>query len=345
MRAQLAQRLTELRDKGVVVHLQHPPVGKDAHRVDGRYTELQKRLARERTLRGTRARARAILSDHEVVVGSHHPLGSRTVNPARGPAPGQVGLHIIGTRSPPSSPEKWASPTGTATMSRSCRATCRRCRRWAPHPWPTTRGPCLPTGAPGTSPRTSCVASPPRCCWAAVRTAARERQAWASWLLHDAWARGAFMEAYLLAPLLGGPGGMSVDLAAVAVPVEHGPLGYQLYASTVELDAAPAEHRTVALVGAIAEMLLQGGAIGADVCEVLLDSDGPGHGLPPAWTRLGAAARDCFREEPVPPAAERCQGMGGTPGEADRDPRPVGSTGCRTGQLHADHAPLHFPGR
>ncbi|MFH9173987.1 hypothetical protein [Streptomyces albogriseolus] len=298
--AQLAQRLTELRDKGVVVHLQHPPVGKDAHRVDGRYTELQKRLARERTLRGTRARARAILSDHEVVVGSHHPLGSRTVNPARGPAPGQVGLHIIGT-------------AFTAEFAREVGIP-----DWYGDDVAELPGYLPPLPALGAAP----VADDPWTVLANRRArdesadvlrresaalllgggadGGAERQAWASWLLHDAWARGAFMEAYLLAPLLGGPGGMSVDLAAVAVPVEHGPLGYQLYASTVELDAAPVEHRTVALVGAIAEMLLQGGAIGADVCEVLLDSDGPGHGLPPAWTRLGAAARDCFREEPVP---------------------------------------------
>ncbi|MGW9397549.1 hypothetical protein [Streptomyces sp. NPDC055642] len=297
---QFAQQLTELRDEGVVVHLQHPPVGKDAHRVDGRYTELQKRLARERTLRSTRARARAVLSDHEVVVGSHHPLGSRNVNPARGPVPGQLGLHIVGT-------------AFTAEFARELGIL-----DWYGDDAAELPAYLPPLPALGAAP----VADDPWTVLANRRSrgesadvlrresaalllgdgtdGGEESRAWARWLLHDAWARGAFMEAYLLAPLLGGPGGMSADLAAVAVPVEHGPLGYQLYASTVELDVAPAEHRTVALVGAIAEMLLQGGATGADVCDLLLDGDGPGRGLPPAWTRLGAAARGCFHEEPAP---------------------------------------------
>jgi hypothetical protein len=296
---QLAQRLTELRDQGVVVHLQHPPVGKDAHQVDGRYSELQKRLARERTLRSTRARARAVLTDHEVVVGSHHPLGSRAVNPARGPAPGQLGLHIVGTAFTaefarelgipgwygddaaelpaylPPLPALGAAPVDDDPW------TVLANRRARDEPADVLRRESAALLLGGTDGGEEC-------------------QAWARWLLHDAWARGAFMEAYLLAPLLGGPGGMSVDLAAVAVPVEHGPLGYQLYASTVELDTAPAEHRTVALVGGIAEMLLQGGGTGADVCDVLLDGDETGRDLPPAWARLGAAARACFHEEPAP---------------------------------------------
>ncbi|MEH0473351.1 hypothetical protein QA943_31760 [Streptomyces sp. B21-097] len=297
---QFAQRLTELRDEGVVVHLQHPPVGKGAHRVDGRYIELQKRLAGERTLRGTRARARAILSDHELVVGSHHPLGSRSVNPAQGPAPGQLGLHIVGT-------------AFTAEFARELSVP-----DWYGDDAAELPAYLPPLPALGGAP----VADDPWTVLANRRArdesadvlrresaallldggtdGGEENRAWARWLLHDAWARSAFMEAYLLAPLLGGPGGMSVDLTAVAVPVEHGPLGYQLYASTVELDAAPAEHRTVALVGAIAEMLLHGGATGADVCDVLLEGDGPGRELPPAWTRLGAAARGCFHEEPAP---------------------------------------------
>ncbi|WP_030858155.1 hypothetical protein [Streptomyces sp. NRRL F-2747] len=296
---QLAQRLTELRDDGVVVHLQHPPTGAGAHQADGRYSELQKRLARERTLRSTPARARAVLSDHEVVVGSHHPLSDRALNPARGPAPHQLGLHIVGT-------------AFTAEFARELGIP-----DWYGHDAAELPAYLPPLPALGAAP----VADDPWTVLANRRAreapadvlrresaalllggsdGGEERQVWARWLLHDAWARGAFMEAYLLAPLLGGPGGMSVDLAAVAVPVEHGPLGYQLYASTAELDAAPAEHRSVALVGAVAEMLLHGGHTGADVCEVLLDGNGSGRDLPPAWVRLGAAARACFREEPAP---------------------------------------------
>ncbi|MEU3606047.1 hypothetical protein AB0E83_11420 [Streptomyces sp. NPDC035033] len=296
---QLAQRLTELRDNGVVVHLQHPPAGKGSHQVNGRYGDVQKRLARERTLRSTPARARAVLSDHELVVGSHHPLGDRAVDPARGPAPAQLGLHIVGTAFTAEFARELGIPDWYGEDAAELPAylpplpalgaapvdddpwTVLANRRARDEPADVLRRESAALLLGGTD-------------------GGEERRLWARWLLHDAWARGAFMEAYLLAPLLGGPGGMSVDLAAVAVPVEHGPLGYQLYASTVELDGAPAEHRTVALVGAIAEMLLHGGPTGSDVCDVLLDGDGPGRDLPPAWARLGAAARACFGEEPAP---------------------------------------------
>ncbi|MFD7732631.1 hypothetical protein ACFV6F_19865 [Kitasatospora phosalacinea] len=296
---QLAQRLTELRDKGVVVHLQHPSAEKGARQTGGRYGELQKRLAAERTLRNSRARARAILSDHEVVVGSDHPLGDRATLPARGPAPHQLGLHI----------------TGTAF-------TAHFARELGIPDWFGDDGAELPDYLPSLSALGAVpVDDDPWTVLASRRARAEpadvlrresaallltdpdggaERHAWAEWLLHDAWARGAFMEAYLLAPLLGGPDRMSVDLAAVAVPMEHGPLGFQLYASTLELDTAPAEHRTVALAGAIAEMLLQGSSYGADACELLLEADGLGRGLPAAWTRLGAAALACFQPEPAP---------------------------------------------
>ncbi|WP_432247362.1 hypothetical protein ACRAR1_04730 [Streptomyces sanyensis] len=93
---QLAERLSGLRGKGVVVHLQHPP-SSEARRREGAYAELLRRLATERTLRATRARARAVLSDHELVVGSHHPLGGGSTGPARGRPPGELGLHIVGT--------------------------------------------------------------------------------------------------------------------------------------------------------------------------------------------------------------------------------------------------------
>ncbi|PZT68294.1 hypothetical protein DN402_08565 [Streptomyces sp. SW4] len=296
---QLAQQLIDLRESGVVVHLQHPPTGKEARQAAGRYDELRKRLARERTLRGTPARARAVLSDHEVVVGSHHPLGDQSVNPMRGPVPGQLGLHIVGTAFTAEFARELGIPDWYGEDAEDLPAylpplpalgaapvdddpwTVLANRRARDEPAEVLRRESAALLLGGTD-------------------GGEEYRAWARWLLHDAWARGAFMEAYLLAPLLGGPGGMPVDLAAVAVPVEHGPLGYQLYASTVELSAGPAEHRTVALVGAIAEMLLHGGDTGAEVCHVLLDGDEPGRDLPPAWARLGAAALSCFQEEPAP---------------------------------------------
>ncbi|MFF8808859.1 hypothetical protein [Streptomyces omiyaensis] len=293
---QITRRLTELRDEGKVVHLQHPPLDK----ADGRRGELQKRLARERTLRTTPARARAVLSDHEVVVGSHHPLGDRAVGPGGGPAPHQLGLHVVGTAFTADFAREMGIPDWFGDDAEELPAYLPPLPALSAAPVDDDPWTELANREARKEPADVLRAKAAGLLLDSPDHADERWGKWARWLLHDAWARGAFMEAYLLSPLLGGPGGMPVDLAAVAVPVEHGPLGYQLYASTVELDAAPPGHRAVALVGAIAEMLLHGGHTGAEVCDVLLDGDGPGRDLTPAWTRLGAAARRCFHEDPAP---------------------------------------------
>ncbi|MGW6283443.1 hypothetical protein [Streptomyces sp. NPDC055107] len=294
----LAQRLTRLRDEGRTVHLQHPSFGRE-HRPSRLFAELERRLASERTLRVSRGRARAVLSDHEMVVGSHHPLGSRTVRPQSGIVPLEVGLHVSGGEFTAS----FARELGIADWFGAGSAT------------PPAYLPALPTlsaapveDGPWTvlSNRLKRQEPPETLRHESARLlmadtgADPEAKTWADWLLRDAWSRRAFMEARLLAPLLGSPAGFPADLAAVAAPLEHGPLEYDLYASTVELADAPPGSRTVALAGALAEMLQRGGAVGAEVCELLTDPNALGDGLPPAWLRLGTAALSCFRDEPGP---------------------------------------------
>ncbi|WP_033822070.1 hypothetical protein [Kitasatospora sp. MBT63] len=300
------QRLSRLRDKGVVIHLQHPPL-RDGRRTPRSYAEIHRRLGAEGTLRSTRARARAVLSDHEMVVGSYRPLGNRPVNPARGPAPTELGLHIMNTAFT-------AEFAGTLGI-----------RDWFGDPGDGGEAAVRPGYLP---PLPSLSSTPVEADdWAVLENrlasgvaperlradsagllhgatgSAEQRQRWGRWLLHDAWRRHAFVEAYLLAPRLGGAETLPLPLAAVAVPVEHGPLGEQLYYSAVELADAPAEHRTVALVGAVAEMLLHGGDTGLLVCEALADSGGgAAEGLPPGWLELARQAAACFAatRAPVP---------------------------------------------
>ncbi len=294
----LAQQLTDLREKHAVVHLQHPPFS-DGRRPDGKYADLLQRLGGERTLRSTRARARAVLSDHETVLGSWRPLGNRAVNPARGPAAAQLGLHIVGTAFTAEFARELGIPDWYGGDSTDLPAYLPPLPALASapvddDPW-TVLADRQAAGQPPELLRRESAAL-----LLCTTDDGTDRRKWSRWLLHDAWARGAFMEAYVLAPLLGDPGALPVDVAAAAVPLEHGPLGYQLYSSAVELHDAPPEHRTVALVGAVAEMLLHGGSAGMEVCEAFAETDGLGSGLPPAWLRLAAAATTCFNAERTP---------------------------------------------
>ncbi|MFE2292665.1 hypothetical protein [Streptomyces sp. NPDC059452] len=294
----IARQLTELRDREAVVHLQHPPLT-GSRRADPAYTALLARLNAEKTLRRDKARARAVLSDHEVVVGSHRLLGSRAVNPARGPAPFQLALHIVGTGFTADFARELGIPDWYGSAARlpaylpplpALAATPVR-----DDPWTVLAGRRDAEEPEDVLRRESAALL------LGTTDGGAERQEWGRWLLRDAWERGAFMEAYALAPLLGsGDGTLSAELAAVAVPLEHGPLGYRLYESAVELGEAPPEHRTVALVGAVAEMLLYGGSTGKETCEVLTEPGGLGEGLPEPWLRLAGAALACFGAVPAP---------------------------------------------
>lgn len=297
----LAQQLKRLRDKGGTVHLQHPslPGGRRPNAV---YDELLRSVKAEGTLRTSKAKARAVLSDHEVVVGSYHPVGHEIVHPSRG-AVAQVGLHIMGTEFTADFarelgiPEWFKDGTGTDADPRPDY-----------HP---TEG-VLSSLPVDDDPWTKLdhheqeEADPDELRWRSVdlllspEDGDSRREKWAHWLLHDAWRRGAFMEAYLLTPLLGGRShGLSVELAAVALPLEHGPVGEQLFYSTLALEEAEPEGRTVALAGAVAEMLLHGSDTGRIVCRQLTEGR-PAEGLPPAWLDLAKAARTCFEAERAP---------------------------------------------
>ncbi|MGW7687827.1 hypothetical protein ACWGMA_02855 [Streptomyces asiaticus] len=298
--ASLAQQLKRLRDRGGTVHLQHPPLS-GGRRVNAAYDELLGSLRTEGTLRSSKARARAVLSDHEVVLGSYHPVGHETVHPARGIV-AQVGLHIMGSELTADFARELGIPEwfkgGTATDD------------LRPDYQPTT-------GVLSSIPveddqwttldrREEANPDPDELRWRAAdlllstEDGGGHREKWGRWLLHDAWRRGAFMEAYLLTPLLGGrPGALSVELAAVALPLEHGPVGEQLFWSTLALEEAGPEERTVALTGAVAEMLLHGGDTGVTVCRQLMEGR-PAEGLPLAWLDLAEAARTCFEGTPAP---------------------------------------------
>jgi hypothetical protein len=290
----LAQQLKRLRDGGGTVHLQHPSLT-GGRRTAAAYEALLRSLKADGTLRTSKAKVRAVLSDHEVVVGSYHPVGHGTVRPAQGTV-AQVGLHVLGTGF-------------TADFARELGIP----------EWFQDAGPDYhpTTGVLSSIPvdddpwtelerREEADQGPDELRWrsAALLLSSEDggegRDKWGRWLLHDAWRRGAFMEAYLLTPLLGGrPGALSVELAAVALPLEHGPLGEQLFFSTLALEEAGPGERTVALAGAVAEMLLHGGDTGLTVCRQLTE-DKPAEGLPAAWLDLARAARACFEEAPAP---------------------------------------------
>ncbi|MEV7503771.1 hypothetical protein [Streptomyces sp. NPDC093018] len=315
----LALRLRRLRETGGIVHLQHPSLS-GGRRTATAYDALLKALKTDGTLRVGKARARAVLSDHEMVAGSHHPVGHGTTHPGQG-AVAQVGLHIVGTAFTVDFarelgiPEWFGAPgdpggegpqyhptagvfaaipldddpwTALAQRERAGRGA-EELRRYAAA---LLMGQGEAEGPGGTEDQ---GADPRR-----PDPHRADSDKWSRWLLEDAWRRGAFMEAYLLTPLLGGgPGALSVELAAVALPLEHGPFGEQLFFSALALEAAPPEQRTVALAGAVAEMLLHGGDTGRLACRHLTEG-APAQGLPTAWLELARAARACFEAAPAP---------------------------------------------
>ncbi|MBA9048681.1 MULTISPECIES: hypothetical protein [Streptomyces] len=343
----LALRLRRLREAGGVVHLQHPSLS-GGRRTATAYDALLKALKTDGTLRVGKARARAVLSDHEMVAGSHHPVGHGATRPGQG-AVAQVGLHIVGTSftadfarelgipewfgaagdsggagpeyhptagvfaAIPLDDDPW---TALAQRERAGRGA-EELRRYAAallmgqgggEGQGDAAGPGDAEGlgdaeGPGGTEEQGADphhADPLHSGSHPADPHRSDSERWSRWLLEDAWRRGAFMEAYLLTPLLGGgPGALSVELAAVALPLEHGPFGEQLFFSALALEAAPPEQRTVALAGAVAEMLLHGGDTGRLACRHLTEGT-PAEGLPTAWLELARAARACFEAAPAP---------------------------------------------
>ncbi|MFF6911457.1 hypothetical protein [Streptomyces sp. NPDC012466] len=297
----LGRQLLRLRDKNVTVHLQHPPL-KDGHRPAKAYADLLTLLSAERTLRTTKARARAVLSDFETIVGSYRPLGNRSINPTRGQPPTELGLHIMNSDFAADFARELGIPDWFGVADTA---------------GPPAYLPPLPSvsAVPADyddwtllDDRLNADTPPERLRREAAvllrrsQDGGERRRTWGLWLLYDAWQRNAFMEAYLLASLLGDGEEMPVDLAAVAVPLEHGPLGEQLYFSALELGEAGPGHRTVAVVGAVAEMLLHGGDVGLLVWEEVMSGPGPKAAgpLPSTWRRLAHQAAACFRETRAP---------------------------------------------
>jgi hypothetical protein len=297
----LAKVLLGHRDRGATVHLQHPPIP-SSQQYSKSYAELLKALGADRTVRFTKAKARTVIADHEVVVGSHRPLGNRPFNPARGPAPQELGLHIMST----SFAAQFARELGIPDWF-SADADGVALPAYLP-PLPSLSGASVEDDPWTVLAARQREGAPPerlRREAAALLLASDDgdprRREWGRWLLNDAWQRHAFIEAYLLSGYLDERDLMPGDLAAVAVPLEHGPLGEQFFYSVSELEDATADHRVVALVGAIAETLIQGSDMGKAALEVIIDPQGKlAVGLPEGWLRLARAAAVCFDSVKAP---------------------------------------------
>ncbi|MFF8711858.1 hypothetical protein ACF07T_10520 [Streptomyces sp. NPDC015184] len=275
----LGRRLQARLDDGATVHLFHPvPAGPATSEA---FEQLTAAVRRTRTLRHGRATTRSVVCDRAVVVGSFSPLVRRSHRTDADMLSGHVGLHILGA----DFAARHTHELGIAD--------------W--HGAPAEDAPTAPAGAAEDRAWTDLeelLRAPES--WGAelrgqaVRTLlsrSREEpqwQRWANWLVEDAWHRHAFVEAHLLVPLTAGTGSVSPELSAVAVPVEKGPTGDALYYAALGLPARR-EERAVGLAGAIAELLLWGGRVGADVYAELSAhaTEAP---LPAVWCELGERA-------------------------------------------------------
>ncbi|WP_329021538.1 hypothetical protein [Streptomyces sp. NBC_00690] len=302
----LARVLRARMDAGVVVHLHHPVLSRAAG-LSQAYADVTRDLGHLHTLRQSKARARAVVHDHEVLTGSYSPLGDRTARSSMGARSGHVGLHITGS----AFTEAFTRELGIADWYGS-----------AQEPPPAGAG----SGQAAADPL-SVLAGPPdrEVPWmiledrraagvpdhvlrAEAATTLRDhtspgpdRDSWANWLLEDAWRRHAFVEACLLSQYLGEDTVVPPALGVVAVPVEHGPVGELLFFAAMELQDRNA-HRTVALIGAIAELLLWGGPGGAETYDMLIQGGAGTDRLPSAWLALGERARECHVDgvKPLP---------------------------------------------
>ncbi len=291
---EVAQAVLDMVDRDLVVHVQHPPF-RDNGRPAGKYAEVLERVAARQTLRTSRGKSRAVLRDHELVLGSHGPVGSRAARPTHGRPVAALGLHVISTSftaefgaqmgipdwfGRPDTPGELPGYLPPLVSLSSARVD--------DDPW-TVLDDREAAGAPDDR----------LCREAAVllsRTTGRadQRAKWSRRVLYDAWDRRAFMEASLLAPVLGEPT-LPAELASVVVALEHGPLGEELYYLAAELADSPPASRLGVLIGVIVELLLYGGESGRYVYEEFTEADSEYlTGVPVTWCRLVEEAAKCF---------------------------------------------------
>lgn len=297
---EFAEMLQEVISRDVTIHLQHPPF-RDGRRPAGKYGEVLGAVVAARTFRSTRGKARAVIRDHELVVGGHGAVGNKSVRPTHGQPLAEIGLHVL------------------STMFTAEFAASMGIRDWfglqteeedAPRFLPPL--PALAAARVDDDPWT--VLDDRRDAGAPVERLRREaaillagqadggqrHEYWSRWLLFEAWERRAFVEAGLLAPVIRVPE-LSAAQAAAAIPLEHGPFGEKLYEFAVDLAAGPLGGRLTLLLGIVAEMLLYGAESGLEVYELVIVGDSRYRdGLPLVWCRLAEQAADCFRDTGAP---------------------------------------------
>ncbi|MFD0409347.1 hypothetical protein [Kitasatospora sp. NPDC127116] len=280
----LGHHLQAQLDNGATVHLFHPvPAGPAASEA---FEQLTTAVRRTRTLRHGKAATRSVVCDLTVVVGSCSPLARRSHRSDPDVLSGHVGLHVrsgdfaaahtrgLGIADWHGAPAEGA-PAAPAEVTEVTED-----RAWSDLEELLQ---AQESGVERVELREQAVTT--------LLSRPREEpqwQRWANWLVEDAWHRHAFVEAHLLAPLTAGPGRVTAELSAVAVPIEHGPTGDPLFYAALDLPAR-SEERAVCLVGAIAELLLWGGPAGADVYAELSEK-ATGIPLPAAWRELGERA-------------------------------------------------------
>ncbi|MFJ8967045.1 hypothetical protein ACIRG5_47440 [Lentzea sp. NPDC102401] len=297
---ELAEMLLEAINRGVIVHLQHPQFHGGRRPVD-KYADVLGEVTAAQTLRNTKGKARAVIRDHELVVGGHGPVGNKSARPTHGQPLAELGLHVVSTMFT----AEFAASMGIRDWF-GLSAGEEDAPRYLP-PLPTLTGAQVDDDPWAVLDARLVAGAPPdrlrreaAMLLAGETDGGQRRENWGRWLLHEAWERRAFVEAGLLAPLIGDPEFPAAQ-AAAAIPLEHGPLGEQLYEFAVDLAAGPPEGRLTALVGVVAEMLLHGAESGLEVYDLLAaGGDGYREGLPPTWCRLVEEASACFSATRAP---------------------------------------------
>lgn len=115
---------------------------------------------------------------------------------------------------------------------------------------------------------------------------------WLDWLIEDAWERGAYVEAAILADRRDGLGSTLRTAAVLTSTLETGPFGDLIEDAFFALEDSPVA-KTAGAVGVMSEVLVWGDARSAELLGLLSDD------LSPAWRELcGRVER--FRHVPLP---------------------------------------------
>jgi hypothetical protein len=306
--SELARLLRARRKKNVAVHLIHPPLkAQDDNEPFGKLATGADRV----TVRKTKGATRLLVADDEVIIGSCSLLGASAARfvpryRRRSKISVRIRHHALATEiaaaqgvavpaAPAPLPRALASPASGSSASQELLATLRGSSSGTDSvvdsmgaldaPW-AVLAEWQGAGVPPAELRSVAAAMlrsdlPKDGC-----------QAWARWLVMDAWQRAAWVEAALLAPL-------SIPLepglapaAVLAASLEVGPLGTAASDAAVELAYGDSrELKIVGAVGGLADCLVWADGDGCDALELLRDA------LPPAWNALAETAINSFKAQ------------------------------------------------